>query len=296
MAIAARGRSPSPLASGGKQGNVRVLGESCSIGRANCVLGLPEIGSPRDDDPAGSYVYGWPAMKGQHDHSGASGDGQLGPVRRGAHAVDRALRALGTGRSDRRSVLSFHGSPNGRPHCAELVPSTTRSLFHQRPRIDASRATSPRIQRAVWRCGSSIDLILEGDAERAVDPRRWRQSRRFPPRRLAGRMDGDAITPLQRAQSAGPPPWLYRVNVATAFGVGLRELHGASRWRFQPVPVAACFIPLRESRCASPHPRDARSGQDTAVRASARRATASPWRCERRAPSMDGARRQKGAT
>lgn len=34
-------------------------------------------------------------------------------------------------------------------------------------------------------------------------------------------------------QSAGPPPWyLYRLKVHTAFGVGLREPHGASRWRF----------------------------------------------------------------
>jgi hypothetical protein len=35
------------------------------------------------------------------------------------------------------------------------------------------------------------------------------------------------------AQSAGPPPWhLHRFTIDTAFGVGLREPHGASRWRF----------------------------------------------------------------
>lgn len=46
-------------------------------------------------------------------------------------------------------------------------------------------------------------------------------------------VDGDAITAPYSAQSAGPPPWhLYRIDVRTAFGVGLREPHGASRWRF----------------------------------------------------------------
>jgi choline dehydrogenase len=43
----------------------------------------------------------------------------------------------------------------------------------------------------------------------------------------------DAITAPYSAQSAGPPPWyLYRFTPRTAFGVGLRAPHGASRWRF----------------------------------------------------------------
>ena len=46
-------------------------------------------------------------------------------------------------------------------------------------------------------------------------------------------VEGDALTAPYSAQSAGPPPWqLYRFTLVTAFGVGLREPFGASRWRF----------------------------------------------------------------
>ena len=49
----------------------------------------------------------------------------------------------------------------------------------------------------------------------------------------AYRLDGDAITAPYSAQSAGPGPWwLYRFRIRTAFGVGLRPPHGASRWDF----------------------------------------------------------------
>ena len=43
----------------------------------------------------------------------------------------------------------------------------------------------------------------------------------------------DAITAPYSAQSAGPSPWhLYRFRIRTAFGVGTRPPHGASRWDF----------------------------------------------------------------
>jgi hypothetical protein len=79
-----------------------------------------------------------------------------------------------------------------------------------------------------------IDVILEGDAQRAVDRTTLEElAAVFRDGGWPAVVDGDAITAPYSAQSAGPPPWhLYRVNVHTAFGVGLREPHGASRWRF----------------------------------------------------------------
>lgn len=79
-----------------------------------------------------------------------------------------------------------------------------------------------------------IDLIFEGDAQRVVDRSTLEQvAAVFRVGGWPAAVDGDAITAPYSAQSAGPPPWhLYRLNVQTAFGVGLREPHGASRWRF----------------------------------------------------------------
>jgi hypothetical protein len=79
-----------------------------------------------------------------------------------------------------------------------------------------------------------IDLILEDDAHRVVDRSTLdRVAATFHDGGWPAQVDGDVITAPYSAQSAGPPPWyLYRIDVQTAFGVGLREPHGASRWRF----------------------------------------------------------------
>jgi hypothetical protein len=79
-----------------------------------------------------------------------------------------------------------------------------------------------------------IDLIFEGEAQRVVDRSTLEQvAAVFRDGGWPAEVDGDAMTARYSAQSAGPPPWnLYRLNIHTAFGVALREPHGASRWRF----------------------------------------------------------------
>ena len=79
-----------------------------------------------------------------------------------------------------------------------------------------------------------IDLILEGDAQRVVDgPTLEAVAAAFREGGWPAVVDGDAFTAPFSAPSAGPSPWhLYRIIVATAFGVALRAPYGATRWRF----------------------------------------------------------------
>jgi hypothetical protein len=150
---------------------------------------------------------------------------------------DRALRALGTG-SLGPEIPCFLSTvrPNGRPHCAGIgVAEHDRDLyFTSGPETRKSRNLTKNSACSLALRLDGIDLILEGDAERVVDPSTLEAvAAVFRHGGWPAVVDGDAITAPYSAQSAGPPPWhLYRVNVATAFGVGLREPHGASRWRF----------------------------------------------------------------
>jgi hypothetical protein len=81
-----------------------------------------------------------------------------------------------------------------------------------------------------------VDLVLEGQAQRVTDHETliavaavyahggW-------PAEVD--LEARALTAPYSAQSAGPPPWhLYRFEFNTVFGLGLREPHSASRWRF----------------------------------------------------------------
>jgi Pyridoxamine 5'-phosphate oxidase len=149
----------------------------------------------------------------------------------------RALQALGTG-SLGPEIPGFLGTvrPDGRPHSAGIgVAEHNGALyFTSGPETRKSRnlAENPACTLSLRLEG--IDLILEGEAERVVDRATLEQvAAAFREGGWPAVVDGDAITAPYSAQSAGRPPWhLYRVNVQTAFGVGLREPHGASRWRF----------------------------------------------------------------
>jgi hypothetical protein len=149
----------------------------------------------------------------------------------------RALEALGTG-SLGPDVPCFLGTvrENGRPHSAGVgVAQHDGDLyFTSGPATRKSRnlVENPACTLSLRLVG--IDLIFEGDAQRVVDRLTLDQvTAVFRAGGWPAEVDGDAITAGYSAQSAGPPPWrLYRLNVQTAFGVGLREPHGASRWRF----------------------------------------------------------------
>jgi hypothetical protein len=80
-----------------------------------------------------------------------------------------------------------------------------------------------------------VDLVLEGEARRVTDGETLaRVAAAYREGGWPAEVDGDAFTAPYSAQSAGPPPWhVYRLELRTAFGLGLRAPHGASRWRFR---------------------------------------------------------------
>jgi hypothetical protein len=149
----------------------------------------------------------------------------------------RARDALGTGALG-PEVPCFLGTvrPDGRPHAAGVgVVELDGDLYlTSGPATRKSRnlAANPACTLSVRLEG--IDLVLECDARRVTDAQTLeRVAALYRDGGWPAEVDGDAISARYSAQSAGPPPWhLYRLRIATAFGVGLREPHGASRWRF----------------------------------------------------------------
>lgn len=77
-------------------------------------------------------------------------------------------------------------------------------------------------------------MVFEGVADRVTDRETLaRVAAVFRDGGWPAQAQGNAITASYSAQSAGPPPWhLCRFTPRTAFGVGLRAPHGATRWRF----------------------------------------------------------------
>jgi hypothetical protein len=149
----------------------------------------------------------------------------------------RAAEALGSG-SLGPDVPCFLGTvrPDGRPHAAGVgVAELDGDLyFTSGPDTRKSRnlAANPACTLSLRLEG--IDLVVEGEARRVTDRATLdRVASLFREGGWPAEVEGDVITAPYSAQSAGPPPWhLYRFTFHTAFGVGLGEPHGASRWRF----------------------------------------------------------------
>ncbi|ADB52249.1 pyridoxamine 5'-phosphate oxidase family protein [Conexibacter woesei] len=149
----------------------------------------------------------------------------------------RALDALRSG-WPRMETACFLGTvrPDGRPHAAAVGAAEYDGdvYFTSGPGTRKSRnlAVNPACTLSLRLDG--IDLVLEGEARRVTDtPTLDRVAALYRDSGWPAEVDGDALTAPYSAQSAGPPPWhLYRITFHTAFGVGLREPHGASRWSF----------------------------------------------------------------
>ena len=126
--------------------------------------------------------------------------------------------------------------PDGRPHSAAVGVAYRDGdvFFTSGPGTRKSRnlAANPACTIALKLEG--VDLVLEGEAHRVTDvPTLEAVAAVYRDGGWPAQVEGDALTAPYSAQSAGPPPWhLYRVDVATAFGVGTAEPYGASRWRF----------------------------------------------------------------
>jgi len=149
----------------------------------------------------------------------------------------RALEALGTG-SLGPEIPCFLGTvrPDARPHSAGVGVAEHQGelYFTSGPETRKSCNLAQNSACTLSLRLDGIDLVLEGDAHRVVDHSTLQQvAAAFRDGGWPAEADGDVITAPYSAQSAGPPPWhLYRITVHTAFGTGLREPHGASRWRF----------------------------------------------------------------
>ncbi len=149
----------------------------------------------------------------------------------------RAAEALGTGALGPEAPC-FLGTvrPDGRPHAAGVgVVVHNGDLFF----TSGSAARKARNLAANPVCTLSmrldgIDLVMEGNARRETDlVTLTAVAAVYDAGGWPAQADGDAITAPYSAQSAGPGPWpLYRFRIRTAFGVGLRPPHGASRWDF----------------------------------------------------------------
>lgn len=149
----------------------------------------------------------------------------------------RVADALGTG-SVPPEVACFLGTvrPDGRPHSAGVgvVGCDDGLYFTSGPGTRKSRNLSANPACTLSLRLEGVDIVFEGEARRVTDPETLaRVAAVFRDGGWPAEADGDAITAPYSAQSAGPPPWyLYRFTPRTAFGLGLRAPHGATRWRF----------------------------------------------------------------
>ncbi len=126
--------------------------------------------------------------------------------------------------------------PDGRPHAAGVG-----ALWHDGDvyftsgsgtRKTKDLANNPAATISVNLRG--IDLVFEGQTSRVTDRATLETVvKKFNEGGWPATVEGEAFTAPFSAPSAGPPPWsLYRLRVATVFGVAGEEPHGATRWRF----------------------------------------------------------------
>jgi hypothetical protein len=126
--------------------------------------------------------------------------------------------------------------PDGRPHAAGVgaLWHDGDLYFTSGPATRKSRnlAANPACTLSIRLTG--VDLVLEGEAARTVDPDALAQvAAGYRAGGWPAQVEGDALTAPFSAQSAGPPPWhLYRFTIQAATGVATAEPFGATRWRF----------------------------------------------------------------
>jgi len=126
--------------------------------------------------------------------------------------------------------------PDGRPHAAGVgalwLDGDLYVVSGPETRKSRNLAANPACTISVGLEG--LDLVLEGEARRVVDPATLEQvAALYRKGGWPAELEGDAFTAPYSAPSAGPPPWhLYRIQFHTAIGVAGAEPYGATRWRF----------------------------------------------------------------
>ena len=133
---------------------------------------------------------------------------------------------------------SFLGTvrPDGKPHAAGIGAQWMDGDIYFTSSPDARKARNLALNAA---CTISvrlptIDLVLDGSAERTTDPETLeRIAAGYREGGWPCEVEGDAFTAPFSAPSAGPPPWhVYRFVFHTVVGVATADPSGATRWRF----------------------------------------------------------------
>lgn len=149
----------------------------------------------------------------------------------------RAVEALGDGPMG-PEVACFLGTvrPDGRPHAAGvgIVAHDGALFFTSSPNARKARNLQANPAATLSIRLDGIDIVFEGTVTRVTDHDTLDTiTALYATGGWPAHRDGDAITAPFSAQSAGPAPWfLYRLTIERAIGVGTREPHGASSWRF----------------------------------------------------------------
>jgi hypothetical protein len=143
-------------------------------------------------------------------------------------------QAPGEGGPQRHTAWLTTIDPDGRPHVRPVGIANVGGQWY----FSSGRAT--RKSRNVARdprCSLSVatdpfDLVLEGRAERVVDPAELQTvAEAYNAGGWPSRVEGDALTAPFSAPSAGPPPWhVYRIEPATVYAFGTSEPYGATRF------------------------------------------------------------------
>ena len=126
--------------------------------------------------------------------------------------------------------------PDGRPHAAGIGARWLDGHFYftSGPGTRKSRNLAAQPRSTIHVRLASLDLTLEGLAERVTDPPTLeRLAALYREGGWPAEVEGAALTAPFSASSAGPPPWhLYRFTIRTAIGVATAEPSGATRWAF----------------------------------------------------------------
>jgi hypothetical protein len=146
------------------------------------------------------------------------------------------LLAAGANQAD---IAFFLGTsrPDGRPHAAGIGALWLAGDLYltSGPATRKARNLASNSACTISCRLEGIDLVLEGNATRVIDPAMLEQvARLYRAGGWPAEVQGDAFTAPYSAPSAGPPPWhLYRFTFHTAFGTATAEPYGATRWRFE---------------------------------------------------------------
>lgn len=138
-----------------------------------------------------------------------------------------------TGGPGRHTSWLTTTNPDGSPHIRPLGVVSVDGVWYFTSGAGTRKSKNISLDP---RCAVSVathpfDLVVEGTAERVVDPEELQAAADEFAKSWPVTVAGDSFTAEFSAPSAGPPPWdLYRVNPTRVFAFGTAEPYGATRF------------------------------------------------------------------